>query len=158
MSIFLIEFAQLIIRYPIFGVFLLALALWACKDGLIRAAQGQNILKEYVLVDGEITQASEVEVSKKMGAPTYYYQDFTLTYVYEGEVYNKSYGYFQVQDSLGYSLGDTEELYVNPKEPDSAVISTRVSKDYTFALQPFCLFGIPGLLIIFIPKGKSEKK
>ena len=142
----------------ILGVLLLALALWTCKDGLIRAAQGQNILKEYVLVDGEITQASGVEVSKKMGAPTYYYQDFTLTYVFDDEIYNKSYEYFQVQDSSGYNLGDTEELYVNPKEPDSAVISTRVSKDYTFAIQSFCLLGIPGLLIIFIPKGKSEKK
>ena len=71
------------------GVLLLGLALWTCGDGLIRTARGQSILEEYVSVDGVITQSSEVEISKKMGAPTYYYQNFTLTYVYDGEVYDK---------------------------------------------------------------------
>lgn len=139
--------------FSIFGVFFLILAIWTCGQGYARANKGQDILSQYVKVEGIITKASEVETSYIFRSTKHYYQDFTVTYWYEGEEYNMSYKDFSVKNESGYKVGDTEDMYINPSNPIESTITTRVSKDYTFTIQCFCMFGIPALIIIFMPKG-----
>lgn len=146
------------------GVFFLVIAIYFAADSGIKSYNDRKELSYREKTEGVFTEVSDIRKkheSRHNGNGTNkYYQDFIISYKYNGKEYSKKYEnfYFSSQKD-GYKKGAKEYIYVNKNNPNDAIIASRFNLDYTFAKQIFIMFGVPGIVIILFPKkNKNEEK
>lgn len=141
------------------GVFALVLSCVFVVVNCVNISNNRKELSYREKVECTFVNVSEVrrdhDFSKN--GKTSYYQDFTISYQYNGQEYQKDYEDFFLSSKYDcYKEDSKEHVWVNRNDPTDAVISSRFSLDYTFIKQIFIMFVIPGIVIILLPKKKSK--
>lgn len=141
------------------GVFALVLFLCFAVVNCVNISNNRKELSYREKVECTFVNVSEVrrEYDFSKHGTTSYYQDFTISYQYNGQEYQKDYKDFFLSSKYDCYKEDSKEyVWVNRNDPTDAVISSRFSLDYTFIKQIFIMFGIPGIVIILFPKKKVK--
>ena len=138
------------------GVFLLVLGLYFSFDTILKGVNNAKEKRVRDKVTGTILYPSDVKTKKRHGTHgngvLSYLQSFDIAYRYKGKDYKITYKDFNLGSPNGYANGDREVIYVNKNVPEDAIISSRLFTENTGAIQILLLLGIPGLIIIFMPK------
>ena len=141
------------------GVFALVLFLCFAVVNCVNISNNRKELSYREKVECTFVNVSEVRRDHDFSrnGKTSYYQDFTISYQYNGQEYQKDYEDFFLSSKYDCYKEDSKEyVWVNRNDPTDAVISSRFSLDYTFIKQIFITFVIPGIVIILLPKKKSK--
>lgn len=143
------------------GVFFLVIALYFAGDSYIKSYNNRKELSYREKVECIFVNVSEVrrehEYRHNGNGKTSYYQDFTISYQYDGQEYQKDFENFYFSSKYDcYKKDSKDYVWVNRNNPTDAVISSRFSLDNTFGKQIFIMFGIPGIVIILFPKKKVK--
>lgn len=139
------------------GVFALVLFLCFAVVNCVNISNNRKELSYREKVECTFVNVSEVRRDHDFSrnGKTSYYQDFTISYQYNGQEYQKDYEDFFLSSKYDCYKEDSKEyVWVNRNDPTDAVISSRFSLDYTFIKQIFIMFVIPGIVIILLPKKK----
>lgn len=139
------------------GVFALVLFLCFAVVNCVNISNNRKELSYREKVGCTFVNVSEVRRDHDFSrnGKTSYYQDFTISYQYNGQEYQKDYEDFFLSSKYDCYKEDSKEyVWVNRNDPTDAVISSRFSLDYTFIKQIFIMFVIPGIVIILFPKKK----
>lgn len=141
------------------GVFALVLFLCFAVVNCVNISNNRKELSYREKVECTFVNVSEVRRDHDFSrnGKTSYYQDFTISYQYNGQEYQKDYEDFFLSSKYDCYKEDSKEyVWVNRNDPTDAVISSRFSLDYTFIKQIFIMFVIPGIVIILLPKKKVK--
>ena len=103
---------------------------------------GRNMDKQYKyvkencdVVDSYVESYDSVEKHHKNSGTrkhrthrTYYTQDITVSYEYDGREYEHHFSDMHVPDSNGFTYGDTIEIYVDKNDPASVTERNSIQK------------------------------
>lgn len=138
------------------GVFLLILGVYFSFDTVVKSIDNASQKMMRDKVTGSILSASEVKTKKRHGTHgngiIRYLQSFKISYKYKGKEYKVTYKNFNLGKPNGYFKGDRETVYVSKNAPDDILIASQLFTEKTGAIQILLLLGIPGIIIIFMPK------
>lgn len=140
----------------VFGIFFIALALVFSAITLYKCSSNAKEIQKREKVIAEVSKASDVTVKKRfrknVDGIRNYIQDFGIVYEYNDNKYNVSYQKVNLGEPNGYQEGDEVVVYINEKQPTDVIVSSEVYTDTTGIKQLLLIFGLPGLLIILLPK------
>lgn len=143
------------------GVFFVLIALLFSASTLYKSMNHAKEIQRRDKITAEVSKASHVITKKRHGRfgnrLQKYIQNFDVTYQYSNKKYTVSYRDFNLGKPEGYQKGDCITVYIKPDHPSDAIASAKLFTDTTGVKQLFCLFGIPGLIIILFPKAWMEQ-
>lgn len=142
--------------FSMLGVFFIMLALIFSAKTLYKCIRNAKEIQKREKIIAEVSKASTVTTKKRFqkngGGVRKYIQDFDIVYQYADKKYHVSYQNFNLGEPNGYQKGDKIVVYVSTEQPTDAIVSTKLFTDTTGIKQLLLLFGLPGLLIVLIPK------